>query len=345
MKGNRSQLIFFTLFVLFVLGLTVLIFLPYLEILFLALVVAIVFDPFYEKVKQAFGNRATLASLFSVLTVLALILLPIAFFAFLLVSEVSDLSTALLSQGGFGESLSKFTHLLEKALPWVSPESFSADLEVYTSKLLSWLVAHLSVFFSGALKVVFGTLLLILALFYFFRDGKRFISSVINLSPLEDSYDRRIVRRVVTAVNSVVRGHLIIGLLQGILTGLGFAIFGVPSPVLFGAVAAIASLVPTVGTALVLVPGILYLFASGASGSALGLTIWGALAVGLIDNLLGPHLIERGVRIHPFLILLSALGGVVFFGPIGFLAGPVTLSLLFALLDMYSELVQPDSQL
>jgi predicted PurR-regulated permease PerM len=137
-----------------------------------------------------------------------------------------------------------------------------------------------------------------------------------------------------------VRGHLVIGILQGLVVGFGFFIFGVPSPVIWGVAAAVASLIPMIGTSLVIIPGILILLLAGSLVQAIGLLIWGIFAVGLIDDLLGPYLIERGIKIHPFLILLSALGGIALLGPVGFLAGPVILALLFALLDLYPTIVK-----
>ena len=106
---------------------------------------------------------------------------------------------------------------------------------------------------------------------------------------------------------------------------------------LWGGAAAIASLVPNIGTALVLAPAIGFLYFGGEVGRAVGLAIWGVLAVGMIDNFLGPILINRGVRIHPLLILLSVIGGLGLFGPVGFLLGPLVVSLLFALLDIHLE--------
>jgi predicted PurR-regulated permease PerM len=83
---------------------------------------------------------------------------------------------------------------------------------------------------------------------------------------------------------------------------------------------------------------VLFLIISGKTAQGIGLVIWGLVAVGLIDNFLGPKLVERGIRIHPFLILLSILGGLAFFGPLGFLLGPLTLSLLYALLEIFSTI-------
>jgi predicted PurR-regulated permease PerM len=104
---------------------------------------------------------------------------------------------------------------------------------------------------------------------------------------------------------------------------------------LWGSFAVVAALIPGFGTALVIVPGVIYLFFASTTLHAIGLLIWGILGVGLIDNYLGPLLVNRGVHIHPFLILLSVMGGLVFFGPIGFIAGPLLVALLFALLEIY----------
>jgi predicted PurR-regulated permease PerM len=137
----------------------------------------------------------------------------------------------------------------------------------------------------------------------------------------------------------VIKGSLLIALIQGMVSGTGFAIFGVPNPVLLGSVAIIAALIPNVGTAVVLTPAILYLYLTDQVWQSAGLLIWGITAVGLIDNLLGPTLIGRSSKIHPLLILLAVLGGLAFFGPLGFILGPLVISLLFAVLDIYERLL------
>ena len=127
------------------------------------------------------------------------------------------------------------------------------------------------------------------------------------------------------------------------LASLAFFAFGLPHPVLWGALTSFAALIPMVGVALVFVPTIAYLFLSVGVGSAAGLLVSGVV-IGAADNILGPILFEKGLQMSPLLILLSVLGGFAFFGPVGFLAGPVTLSLLFALLDLYPLLVKQPSR-
>lgn len=103
-----------------------------------------------------------------------------------------------------------------------------------------------------------------------------------------------------------------------------------------GSIASFGALIPSVGTSIIFVPAVLYLIFQGNIVFAVGLTIWGMLAVGLIDNLLGPYLMSRGNTLHPFLVLLSVLGGISLFGPIGFIIGPVVVSLLMVLLELYT---------
>jgi predicted PurR-regulated permease PerM len=206
---------------------------------------------------------------------------------------------------------------------------------------LSWLLQNIGPVFSNVAIIALDLFVLLIALYFLLRDGDALRKVIVAISPLKDAYDDIVIQKLERAVNSVVRGSISVGLVQGALTAIGLAIFGVPNPILWGTVAAIVALIPGIGTSLVLIPSILYLFFTGATAAAVGLLAWGFIAVGLVDNVLGPKLVGRGVQFHPFLILLSILGGVSFFGPIGFLLGPLTLSLLLAVLEIYA-LVQKE---
>ena len=211
----------------------------------------------------------------------------------------------------------------------------SDNFNAYAEQGLNWLLQHLDSIFSNIAKIFAGIFVFLIALYYVFKDGKKLKSALTTLSPLQDTHDETIFGKLEDSVNSVVKGNLTIALIQGAATSLGFFLFGIPSATLWGAVAAVAALVPGIGTTIVLAPAILYLFVSGKTIFGFGLLLWGVIAVGLIDNLLGPKLVERGTRLHSFLVLLSILGGISFWGPLGFLLGPLTLSLLFALLEIY----------
>ena len=182
-------------------------------------------------------------------------------------------------------------------------------------------------------------ILTLFTLYYLLKDGAKFREKIMEFSPLKKSEDEKIFEKVKGTVTSIVRGSLVVGVIQGIMTGLGFLIFGVPNPALWGSVAIFAAIIPGVGTALVNIPAVLFLAISGSGTNAFLLLLWSMSAVGLIDNFLRPYLIGRDAKLHPFLVLLSVLGGIHVFGPVGFLVGPLFLSFLLALLEIYPTIV------
>ena len=159
---------------------------------------------------------------------------------------------------------------------------------------------------------------------------------MVQISPLPDKDDEHILRKLAISIRSVALGTVLTALIQGTLTAIGLSFFGFERAVLWGCIAAIGALIPGIGTSIVFIPAILFLVYTGQYVTAGGVFIWSALAVGLIDNLVGPYLMSRGNKLHPFFILLSVLGGISLFGPIGFILGPVSLTLLLVLLELYS---------
>ena len=331
----RLQLIFFMILTAGVSVLAFFIFKPYIGPIFLAAIIAIASHPFYKKLLRIFGGKSSLVSFLAVLAIFVIVLVPAVFIGMALFKEATILyNNMTFWQTGGEDFLSVATSFIEGKIKNFSPD-FSVDLAGYLSGLANWIVGHIDTFFSGFFKVLIGLLLMIISLFYFLKDGERIVKKLVAFSPLADSYDEQIIRRVGLAINSIVRGSLIIALAKGFLTALGFAIFGIPSPILWGVVAALASFIPVVGSSIVIIPAILYLFIASSYAGAIGFAVWGIALIGLSDNLLSPILMKKGMHIHPFIILLSIFGGLGFFGPIGFIAGPVVLSLLFALFDIY----------
>lgn len=310
---------------------------PYWSALFVALVFSVAFRPAHEFFLRVL-TRKSLAAFLTLLLLFLVVLIPATLFGFFIFDDAQKLYTQARSGTPLFEQVDRFAEPLERRLRLLIPDA-RLNLSEYLRDGLSFLVGNFGRVFSGAVGLVFKTLIMLLALFYLFRDGKLLRSFVVGLSPLANEYDEQILKRLEDAISSVVKGKLLIVFIQGVLAAIGFALFNVPHPLLWGAVTALAALIPAIGVALVFVPVAVYLFFTVGTLSAVGLLLF-AVFVGVIDNVLGPLLYERGLRLHPFLILLSVLGGIVFFGPIGFLAGPVTLSLLFALLDIYPLLFE-----
>lgn len=336
MNRQKSELYFLLILLSGIFILTFFIFRPFLFALILAIVFATIFDPVHKKVFIIMHEKRALAALFTTALVLVVVIVPLIFICMQIFQELTRLYSFLMQSGGaidFFRGVGDAARELEKFVPL--SVDFSIDFNQYAKQGLSLMMSYVGPIFANVAKMLVGIFVFLVALYYLFKDGKRLKGVIIGLSPLHDIHDKKIFDKLGLAINSVVKGNLAVAVVQGTLAAIGFYIFGVPNAVLWGSVAAIAALIPGVGTALVIVPAIIFLFVSGKTFFAIGLSLWGVAAVGLVDNFLGPKLVGQGTRLHPFLILLSILGGIGFFGPLGFLLGPLVLSLLFALLEIY----------
>ncbi len=336
---------FFFGLLLAIVVLAVFIFLPFLTPIVLAAAIAVVFAPMHRVIVRWFfkdRERSSFGALATLIVITIIIFIPTLLITGKIYTEVQSMYGFLIDESGRSQVIAalnsgaqSLSHVFLDLYPAYSFDSFNVTNVL--QKVLEWLFSNLDTVFSGASKIVLSVLVMLLALFYFLRDGRELKRQIISLSPLGDSDDEKIFKKLERTIYSIFAGSIAVGIIQGILTGIGFAIFGVPSPALWGSIAAVSALIPGIGTALVIIPGIIYVAFTGTTASAVGLLIWGILAVGLIDNFLGPIFVNRGVKIHPFLILLSVLGGIIFFGPIGFVLGPIVLAFLFSLLEIYKS--------
>jgi predicted PurR-regulated permease PerM len=337
MTYTRPQLAFYLFFLLIVASLVFFVFRPYFGAVVIAATFAVMFYPIHRHVLSWCGNRKNIAAFLTTLFVLLVVIIPCIFFGSRIFFEARYLYTWLTDSQLDPGSL--VPAALEDQVRRILPEA-QIDVRAYVEQGLQWFLENVGSIFSSFAKLLLNIFISLLTLFYLFRDGERLREKVIAFSPLKDTHDELIVQRLQTAINSVIKGSLLIGIIQGVVTGTGLAIFGVPNPVLWGGIAALAALVPNIGTAVVLTPAIVYLFVQGHTGASIGLLVWGVVAVGFIDDFLGPRLINREMKLHPVVILLAVLGGLSFFGPLGYILGPLVVSLLVALLDLYPVLIR-----
>ncbi len=307
---------------------------PFVSALALSAIIATICYPLYTRVLRYTPRKnETVAALLTTLLVIAIVFVPLFFLTSSLLSEaLSVYSQSNARVGGFERGIVDFENTLKQYVPNVE-----LNASEYVKQTAGWLATHLGAIFAGTATTIFLFFISIIGSFYLFRDGRKFMKQVLAISPLPDTQDELIVSRLAQAIRSVATGTLMVALIQGLLTGFGLWLFGFDRVVLWGTLAAIGALIPGVGTTIIFIPAVIYLIATEAFLPAIGLAVWGVLAVGLIDNLLGPYLMSRGNVIHPFVILLAVLGGMSVFGPIGFIVGPVVVSLLKVLLELYSS--------
>lgn len=309
---------------------------PFIGTLLIAATFAVVFQPVFRFFLRLPKNPRPIAAILTIIVVLVVVFLPLYFYA----DQIFQQAAALYEDLNNGDQkISSLTKAVESQIKRIAPNT-QINLNDLTRTALDFVVRNLGGFFSGFVRFIFNFFLFLISLYYFLKDGPRLARALKAISPLPDSYDQEILEKLETAVNSVIRGSVLIAIIQGLLTIVGFTIFGVPNALLWGSFAVIGALIPSIGTALVSLPAVLYLYFTGPLLPAVGMALWSILAVGLVDNFLSPFLINKGMKVHPFLILLSVLGGLALFGPIGFLLGPLVLSLLFALLHIYFIMIQ-----
>ncbi len=313
------------------------IFLPFLEVIVLSVILAISLGPIYSKILKKLGGREGLSALLVIFLFAVIIIVPASFLATKLLNESKDLYTQL-TDGTQIDYIQKITSLTEETIQKIIP-GFRVNIGEYISLGATFITNHLSSIVSGVLGVGTGIVLIFFSVYFLLKDGKKFKHILISLSPLSDEYDQQIFLKIKQTIHSTVRGVLLIALVQGLLAGIGMWIFGVPNPTLWGTVSAVASLVPGLGTAIIFIPAVAYMMIIGNSAFALGLLLWGVLIVGLVDNFLTPYLYSRGIEIHQLIMLFAVLGGLVVFGPIGFIFGPIILALFFSLIDIYQNLI------
>lgn len=338
-KPNITSLIFFWI-VFAITGIfAYFIFAPYLTPVFLGLVLAIVLHPLYVWLSRRFAEKVTLAAVATTLVAVVAIIIPMLVIGSIMTQEVVN-AYNVLTQSGAGTLVSVtervngfFQHVLPAA-------NIRVDLPSLVGSFLQYIASNLNAFFISILGVLFSSLIMLFALFFFLRDGAKLRHFLMELSPLPERYDQNILDRLGSAVSAVVKGSLVSAVAQGTGVGIGFALFGIQGALLWGVIAVFAALIPVVGTAIVSFPAALYLLMNGAILKGLLLLAYSVILVGNIDTFLRPYLMRKNLDIHPLVILLSVLGGLSVFGPIGFIAGPVVIALFFVLLELYPQLVR-----
>lgn len=309
-------------------------------------VLAAAFYPLYENLLEKFAGRKNLASLSAVFLVLIFIVVPALILSAFLIKEAVDLYNNIVLGGSSQVLIAQADGLSQKFSAIFPYGAFDMrmDFSLYARNALNWIVGNFSSLSAAVFDGILKFILMIISIFYLFISGERIKKGILTWSPLPDKYDEEFIKTLRLSIDAVLRGRILVAFVQGALIGLGFAVFGIGSPVLWGFVGAVASLVPILGTSIIIIPAAAYLFLSGQAVFGIGLIIWGALLVGLADNFISAAFLKNRMKIHPLVILFSILGGVEIFGVAGFLVGPVAVSAFIALMKIYPFILSYKSE-
>lgn len=308
---------------------------PFISALALSAIIVTICYPLYKRIRKVTPKRnKSVAAFLTTILVLILVIIPVLTVSSLVVAEVIHFYQDL--SGGeplsIEESFTQVENIVQTFVP-----GFDINLTDQLKQLMEWFTGNLTQIFAGTLSTIFVFVISLIGSFYFFRDGKDFIELLIKISPLPEKEDRVIFKRMAQAVRSVATGTLLVAFIQGTLVAIGFAFVGIDRVILWGSVTAVVAIIPGIGTGLITFPAVFWLLYTGQIIPAVALAIWAAFVVGMVDNIVGPYLMSRGNKMHPFIILISVLGGISLFGPIGFIVGPVIVTLFLVLLEIYNQ--------
>jgi predicted PurR-regulated permease PerM len=338
--------VFLILLLLFALYLGFSIVEPFLHTLIFSTVLAVLFSPVFTWVLAAVGGRRYLASLITVTIIVFCLLLPMTFLVMALISQGVESLVALnawVAQGGLdalasGDRLEVYLAWLRRELPFLHIENMDLEASIvqYSRDFAQAMLGAGTGLVRNAAKLVLHFLLMTFILFYFLRDGAKMVAYVKLLSPLRPRQEDYIIDSLRRVARGVLMGCLLVAVLQGLAGGVGLAVVGIPA-FFWGAMMALASLIPVLGTGLVWVPAVVYLFLSGQWQSAVMLALWCGIVVVGIDTILRPIFMREASRVSTFYIFLAILGGIYTFGMLGIFYGPLILSLVMVMLQIYIE--------
>lgn len=312
---------------------------PFLAVLIWAAVLALLFYPLHRRILRRV-RRPALAAALSILVVLITVIVPLGLVGSAVAAELASVASqaqesarpwleSQLTEGRLGELRT-----------WLA-ERFNIELDISPEKVAELASNASEYLLRGTVSVVGGVLgaltklvLVLFTMYYFFRDGERLARQLPGVLPLTREEAEGVLRRTDDIIRASVNGTIVIAALQGLLGGLMFAVLGLPSPLVWGVVMTLFSLVPLAGAFVVWGPAALLLAASGEWGKAIVLAAFGAGVIGVIDNLLRPRLVGQRAHMHELTVFFTVLGGIQLFGMLGFLVGPVLFAVTLALLDI-----------
>jgi predicted PurR-regulated permease PerM len=322
---------------------------PFFSAILAAITLALIFYPIHAAILRRLGRWENLAAGLTTTIIMLMIILPFVFFLWHLIEQAGSLTPFIIEKTREWRSAPSLSALLPAPLARAAQKlhalapSWRLNLRDLILDNADQLGRTLS---SVGGRVIRNTLFLFFdlfvtafSLFFLFRDGGKIARWIVDMVPMEPDHKQNILARLDQTLSAVVRGVFLTAAAQGLLAGIGYAVCGVRFAVLLGFATAFLAPVPLVGAVAVWLPVAAALFFSGSHGKAIGLTLWCALVVSLLDNVLRPILIGEKANLPVLLLFFGMLGGLQVHGPVGLLTGPLLIACALAFAKIYREQV------
>ncbi|MHB1163572.1 MAG: AI-2E family transporter [Minisyncoccota bacterium] len=331
-KDRLESLSLLTLFM----GVSVLLFFvfaPLLALLSLAAVFAILLHRPYERLVRMLGGWENLAATITVGITLVFFIVPLFFLGMQIYREAQNLFVSL--HGNESVYLQNIQTLIGNPIHKLFP-GVTLDINAYIGNALAIISNNLGSLVYQTLYVIFETGLMLLALFFFLRDGRSLLTSLTKASPLGRGTTREVFDHMYQTIGSVMQGTLVNAIIRWLAIWIAFSLFHIPNAVLWSSLGGIVGAIPGLGTPFAFIPAVIFLYLEGNLSSAIGLALFGVAVIMLVDNILTSYFFGKGLAVSPIFVLFSILGGIILFGPLGFILGPLVLSVFLSVLRVYS---------
>jgi predicted PurR-regulated permease PerM len=314
----------------------------FLMAIFMAGLFAALTHPVFRWLTQRFGGNRYLAATVNLLLLVLVVVLPVTLLAGIFIAQAVDVGKSITPIAV------EFVRQPDAFFSWLHKLPYYQEIMAYEDTLRDKVIASIEAaggFLVGGISVVaistanliFMALVFLYTFFFFQLDGHKVVHAILYYLPLEDRVERRLLTKFTVVTQAMLKGTFLIGLLQGALAGIAFAVAGVPHAVFWGTVMAVLSIVPGIGSAVVWGPAAIILVVQGHVVAGVGLLVFCALVVGSVDNLLRPVLVGKDTNMHELMIFFGTLGGLFTFGMAGIFIGPVIASLFLTIWEIYGE--------
>ena len=345
MSQEKFNKTFIVLLLLFITAVFLAMVWPFLMTILMAAIFSALTRPLYRALKRWFGGRGSWAAALTLFLVFFGILLPLVALLGAVTAEGIKVSQTVkpwiqkqLTEPAAFSDLLKTIPFYEDILPY--KETIFLKAGEMVGRLSSYLINSLSSVTVMTAQFIFMLFIFFYTMFFFLVDGEHILGRILHFLPLKPEDEERMLDKFTSVTRATLKGIAVIGLVQGALVGAAFATVGFPSAIFWGTVAAVMSMVPGIGTAIVWLPGVIILSMGGSYGAAIGLLAFCILVVGGIDNFLRPRLVGKDTRMHELLILFGTLGGILMFGVAGIIIGPIVAALVVTVWEIYGVAFQ-----
>ncbi|MFC1617539.1 AI-2E family transporter [Candidatus Margulisiibacteriota bacterium] len=336
---------FFFFILLVVSVIFIIILAPYIIDIFLAGILAHLFKKIHFLFKIKFHITKHLAAFLSVLVAIIVIFIPLSFIAFLLSNEAINAFKILKNKI---PDFEKIFQLLDK-IPFmgrIADLIQQFDIQGQLTQFIttsSGFIANLiqQTFVNVGFKV-FHLMIVLIVMYFFLIDGKKLFHKILSLSPLQNRDERMLFNEMIKITDATLVGTIIIGIIEGAFGGILFALFGLPSPIFWGVIMTLVSVIPIIGVNSILVPTGIILILTGRIVAGISIICLSYGGSTITQNYLKPYLVSRRGGLHPAIVLLSTLGGLSYFGLVGFLLGPIIAALFIATWNQFGRHFQQE---